>query len=108
MASNQAKKQTKVKEIDSMATNYEYLKDGFEMWQGYVGAYTDFVVEATQRTVEQSVASYERVHQVMADAVKKTQVLNAQGQEVALGAAEVFYAQAQSTSERVAKMVTRI
>lgn len=87
-----------------MATN-KTLKSGFELWQEYAQAYTDFVIEATQHTLEQSLAARERLDKVWTDTVKKAQALTEQEQEIALGLAEVFQAQAKSVSERLSKLM---
>jgi len=82
-----------------MASN-EYLKGGFELWQQV----TDLAFELTQRSLDQSFALRERLDEVVADSVKKAEALSAREQEIALGAAEAVYAQAQTASKRVAEM----
>ncbi len=86
-----------------MATK-KTVNDGFDAWQEYAQSYTDLVVEATQRTVDSTLAFRQRLGQVVADATKKAQDLSAQEQEIWLGAAEAFQAQAQSATERIAQL----
>ncbi len=81
------------------------LKDGLQLWQEYAQAYGDFVVEATQHSIGQALTIRERLDQIAADNIKKAQGLSAWEQEIALGAAEAFQAQAQSAAERVAKLL---
>lgn len=87
-------------------TNQDYFKNGFETWQKYAQAYTDFVIESTQQALGQSLSFRERLDKVVGEAAKKAQALGAQEQELALGMAEAFQAQAQAASERLSKFWT--
>ena len=85
-------------------TANKYLTENFVLWQEYAQAYGDFVIEATQKTLAQSLTFRERMDAVIAESVEKTQALNVQEQAIALGAVEALQAQAKSVSERVSKM----
>jgi predicted nucleic acid-binding protein len=87
-----------------MTTQHEYLKEGFELWQSYSQGYADFVVEATQQTLEQTLLFRERMGQVMAETVKKAETLKAQERGVALDLAAAFNAQTQIAAEQTAEM----
>ena len=82
----------------------ENIKNGFETWQKYSDAYTRFAVEATQRTLAQSLALREQFDNIVADSFKWAQALNAREQEIALNAIESFQAQAQTATERLTRL----
>jgi hypothetical protein len=89
-----------------MTTPTDYLKNSLKLWQDYTQAYTDFVLEATQQNVKQSLALRERLDQVVAEMYKQAETLSAQEQEIALKAAETFQAQARAAAERLSKGFT--
>lgn len=84
------------------------VRSGFDLWQEYTEAYIDLTLEAIQRTVTRSLTFRERLDHIVADAVQRNQALNAQEQQIALGAAEALQAQIRSTSETVAKLFSTI
>ena len=89
-----------------MNTPTDFLKNSLKLWQEYTQAYTDFVLEATQQNVKQSLALRERMDQVVAEMYKQAEALGAQEQEIALKAAETFQAQAKAAAERLSKGFT--
>ena len=88
-----------------MDNNNQSLRDGFELWQRYAEAYSDFVLGATQRAVAQSLAVREQFDSIFADSLKRAQDLNTREQELAFGALELFQAQAKSAAERFARIL---
>ncbi len=90
--------------------NPGYLADGIEIWQAYLHAYADFMadfaLEATQQTLDQAFTFRKNMNQVLVDVVKKTQALNLEEQSLILDSAEAWYAQIQTTSQRITKMLT--
>ncbi len=88
-----------------MATN-EYWGNGFAWWQGYTQAYADFVVETTQKALEQSLALRQQLDQVVADALEKAQELSVQEQKMALVAVDAFQAQVQTAAKHFEKWLT--
>jgi len=85
-------------------TANKHLTDNLALWQEYAQAYSDFVIEATQKTLAQSLAFRERLDAVIAEGLEKAQALDAKEQAIALDAAEALQAQVKSASERVSKM----
>jgi hypothetical protein len=84
------------------------LNDSFKWWQSYAQAYTDFVFDATRQTLDQSMALRESAGQLMADALKKNQALNARERGLALELAHTFNSQAQVATEQAAEMFKTI
>jgi len=87
-----------------MNKNNNYLKESFESWQAYTESYADFLVDATQQTVAQSLAFRQRMDHLMADTVKKSQALAAQERGVALDLATTFNVQTQVAVEQAAEI----
>ncbi len=84
--------------------NNNYFQAGLDLWQTYAQAYTDFAVSTVQQGLNQSLALRERIDQVSADALKRSQELSRQEQETVLGAAESLQAQAKANAERIARL----
>jgi hypothetical protein len=89
-----------------LATNQEVLENSFATWQEYNKTYTNFVLEATQQVLNESLAFRENLDKVMSDSFQKAQALSEQERRIALNAAELFQAQAQAASEYAGKMFT--
>ncbi len=84
------------------------LQDSFDMWQKHNQTYLDFVIGATQQSVEESLALHERVSQIAESNWKKADELVAAEQAVALETTEAFWARSQAASERIAKLFTPV
>lgn len=92
-------------EVNAFAnTQQKFFQDGFNAYQQYSQAYLDFTLGAFEQSSAQLVAFYERVNQVAQGNFKKAQELIIAEQTFALDAAESFYSQAQTTSDRFAKL----
>jgi hypothetical protein len=89
-----------------LATNQEILEKNFAAWQEYNRAYTQFVLEATQQVLNESLAFRENLDKVMIGSFKKAHDLSEQERQIAVDAADLFQAQAQAGSEYLAKMFT--
>ena len=87
-----------------LTSNQEAFKEGFEIWQGFTQTYINFVLEATQQTLGQSLAFRESLDTIAANNFKKAQALSLKERQLAVDAAELFQAQAQAPSEYAAKM----
>ena len=86
-----------------MFTN-EYLKNSFEWWQTYTQGYTAFLFDATQQTLDQSLALRESMGQLMMDSVKKSEALNARERAMALEFVNTFNIQTQTAADQAADM----
>ncbi len=84
----------------------DIVKKSFDMWQSNAQVYADFMVQASQRVLDQSLDLRGRMDQVTTDGFKKNQGLITQERQVMLDAAEMYQAQAQSAGEYAAKFLT--
>ncbi len=89
-----------------LAANQEALEKSFATWQEYNKAYTNFVLEATQQVLDESLAFRESLDKVWVDSFKKAHTLSEQERQIGLDVAELFQDQTQAASEYAAKMFT--
>lgn len=98
---------TAAEETRSLLTsNQEAFKKGIEFWQDYTQSYTNFMLEATQQSLAQSLAFRESLDKIMTDNFKKTQALSLKERELFSDATELLHAQAQAVSEYAANWFT--
>lgn len=86
-----------------LAYNQKLLQSGFETWQNYTQAYLDFVLGATQRSVDQAFAFRESMGKIVTNAFTRNQNLVEAEQSVAFETFDAFEAQVKAASERLAK-----
>lgn len=86
-----------------LASNQKLFQNSFEVWQNYTQVYLEFILSATQRTVEQSFAFRENLDKLVVDSLKRNQALIEAEQDTTFDAFDAFEAQVKATSERVAK-----
>ncbi len=101
-AAGKATEDTKV----VLDAQYKMMQSGFDLWQQYSQSYFDFVIEATQQNLEQSLAFREKMGKSLDSSLKKAEELMMAEQELILEASEAFQAQIQASSERFAKLFT--
>jgi hypothetical protein len=89
-----------------LAYQQDALKKGFDMWQTSFQAYADFMVQSTERVVDQSIDFRGRMDKVIEDSFKKNQDLVTAERQILLDVAEVYQAQAQSAGAYAAKFLT--
>lgn len=88
--------------------NQDVIKEGLNMWKDYVGAYNNFVLDATKMAFNQAITFRESMNDVMAESLKHSQSLVAKEQETALNNIEAFNTQSKAAYRRLSKMVTPI
>jgi hypothetical protein len=94
---------TATEETKSLLTsNQEAFKRGFEFWQDFSQSYANFVLEATQQNLAQSLAFRESLDKIMVDNLKKAQALSVEERELFVDATGLFQTQAQAVSEYAA------
>jgi hypothetical protein len=86
-----------------LASNQKLFQNSLEVWQNYTQAYLEFVIKATQRTVEQSFAFRQSLDKIFVDSLKRNQTLLETEQGAAFDAVDAFQTQVKATSDRVAK-----
>lgn len=91
-----------------MMTGLDYFKNSLDLWQAYMGAYTDLTVAAAQQTLKQSLAFRERMDEIVVKAIGEFQTLQAQEQEIAFSIAEMLVGQAQDTVDCSIKLLTTL
>ena len=91
-----------------LVSNQKLFLDSFETWQKYNQTYLDFIIEAMQRTAEQTFAFQERLNKMAVETIKRSQALMVEEQETALEAAEAFQSQFRAASDRVSKTFSNI
>lgn len=84
------------------------LQNGFTMWQSYTQSYADFVAEATQKTLDQSVAIRKQWLNLVENNMKKTQELVATEQSLLVNALESYQSQVKAASEQLSKISTPV
>ena len=89
-----------------LISNQEAFKEGFQIWQGFTQAYINFVLEATQQTMGQSLAFRASLDKVWADSFKKARVLSLEERQIVLDATDLVQAQSQATAEYVSRLFT--
>ena len=87
-----------------MTTKNTTPNTGFETWE-VTKTYTDFVLETTQKTFDQSLALTEKMTGLWLDGAKKAQELAVKQTETAFQMAEAAQTQMKSASDRWVKMV---
>lgn len=85
-------------------TQQKLLQDGFNTYQQYSQAYFDFALGAFEQSSAQWFTFYERIGQLAEGNFKKAQELITAEQTFAVDAAESFYGQAQTASDRFTKL----
>jgi hypothetical protein len=88
---------------DTMFNN-DYLKESFDFWQGFTQSYADFMLDATQQSVEQSLNYRKAFDELVVDTIGKTQALGAQERGVALDLATTYSTNAQIAAEQAAEL----
>lgn len=89
-----------------MDAQYKMAQNGFDLWHQYSQSYFDFVIDATQQNLEQSLALRERMGKIFGSNLKKAEELMMSEQELVFEASEAFQAQIQASAERYAKLFT--
>lgn len=87
-----------------MIINNEFWKEGFDFWQSFASAYTNFVFESTQNTIDQSLIYREQADNMVIDTINKVEALTAKERGVALDLATQFNKQAQTAADQSAEM----
>ncbi|MDM8531314.1 hypothetical protein QUF63_09080 [Anaerolineales bacterium HSG25] len=82
----------------------DFVKEGFDAWKEYGETYTKFVVEATELSLNQSLAFRETVGQAWNNGLKQAQELSAKEQEVVLSNLEAVQGQTKAAYDRVKNM----
>lgn len=80
------------------------FKDNFALLQEYTKNYFDFVFGAEQQMFDEALAVRERLFELSANNIIKIQKAATAEQELVLETTEAFWTQAQTASERLAKM----
>jgi hypothetical protein len=86
--------------------NQELLKKNFALWQEYTQAYANFVVEATQQTLDQSLAFRESLDKTFGESLKKAQALSLEERQIALDTVKLSQSQARAVAEYAAEIFT--
>jgi hypothetical protein len=86
--------------------NQELLRINFALWQECTQAYANFVVEATQQTLGQSLAFRESLDKALGESLKKAQVLSLEERQIALDTVKLSQAQARAVAEYAAEIFT--
>ncbi len=84
----------------------KFMQDGFAMWQEASQAYADFMLEAVQKGMDQSLAIRQQWFSAMESNAKKAEEIFAVEQNVALKMVETYQAQAKSAAEQLSKFYT--
>ena len=85
-------------------TQQKFWQDGFKVWQQYNQSTFDFVVSATQKNFDQSLAQREQVYKLAKTNLEKYQALVDAEQEFALNSAEAWQSRLQGTTDRLSKI----
>ncbi len=88
-----------------MAVQQEVMHSNLKMWQQCNRAYFDFMIDASQRSLEQSLAWRERLAKIVEGNLKLTQERLVAEQVLALGTAETYQDQMRTAVERVARLL---
>jgi hypothetical protein len=88
-----------------MTTKKTEVQPPFQVWEDYAKTYSDFVVETTQKTFDQTLALSEKVAGMWLDNARKAQELTLKESEAALKLAEKAQTQMKTASDRWVKMV---
>jgi hypothetical protein len=89
-----------------LAANQEACQQSFEIWREFTQTYANFILQATQETLRQSLAFRENMDKILTDNFKKAHHLNLEERQFVVDAAELFQTQAQAGSEYTAKLFT--
>jgi hypothetical protein len=84
------------------------LQNSFTMWQSYTQSYADFVTEATQKTLDQSLAMRKQWLKLVESNFKKTQEMVAAEQSLVVNALESYQSQVKAASEQLSKISTPV
>lgn len=94
--------------VDAFNQSQDLMKQNLSLWQDLTSQYTNLMVEGTQMVVNQNLAAWENMDQVLNDGIKQAQALSVKEQEMVLNGLNDWMVQSKASCEKFGQLMTPV